>query len=137
MNLISGGSYPPEILALTFMESTKDLLTRKIDDGSFVDWLCQREGDFKFVVYQGMEAMNADIENLELTPRSYNCLKRAGYDTINSVVEDVESRKDFLKVRNMGRKSANEVMLKLFLYTYDNLKPEKRKSYLDKVKGLN
>ncbi len=119
------------------MENTRELIASKINDESFVDWLCQREGDFKFIVYQGLDAMNSGIENLELTPRPYNCLKRAGYSTINSVVDDVECRQDFAKVRNMGRKSTNEFMLKLFLYTYENLKPEKRKAYLDKVKGLN
>ncbi len=119
------------------MGDSRELIENRISDSDFVDWLCEREGSFKFIVYQGMEAMEADLEALDLTQRSINCLRRAGYDTINSVVEDIDSRIDFNKIRNMGRKSANEVMLKLFLYTYDNLKPEKRKAYLEKVKSMN
>ena len=119
------------------MGDNRELIESKIQDPDFVDWLCERDGTFKFVVYRGMEAMDSDIESLDLSVRSFNCLTRAGYDTINSLVEDIDSRIDFRKIRNMGRKSANEVMLKLFLYTYDNLKPEKRKAYLAKVKSLN
>lgn len=116
---------------------TREMIAERIDDAAFVDWLCERKGIFRFVVYQGMEAMEENIDSLELSVRSYNCLRRAGYDSINSVVNDIDRREDFAKIRNLGRKSANEIMLKLFLYTYENLKPEKRKAYLAKVKGMN
>ncbi len=119
------------------MESVRSLLEEKISDSDFVDWACEKGGRFRFVVYQGMEAMDKSFDELELTVRSYNCLRRAGYDTINSVVTDIDRREDFNKIRNMGRKSADEVMLKLFLYTYENLKPEKRKAYLEKVRSMN
>ena len=81
--------------------------------------------------------MEHSIDELELSVRSYNCLRRAGYQTINSVVNDIDRREDLFKIRNLGRKSADEVMLRLFLYTYENLKPEKRRSYLEKVKAMN
>ena len=51
------------------------------------------------------------IEELDLSVRAYNCLKRAG---INSVAELVQkNQEDMMKVRNLGRKSLEEVEQKL------------------------
>ncbi len=119
------------------MEYVRSLLSGIISDQDFVDWVCEKGGTFRFVVYQGLEAMDKDLSELELSVRAYNCLKRAKYDTINSMVADINGRRDLLKIRNMGRKSANEIMMKLFLYTYVNLKPEKQQAYLDKVREMN
>ena len=100
------------------MGFTRQMVEGKIQDEAFVDWVCERDGVFRFVVYQGMAAMEEMIDSLELSARAYNCLRRAGYSTINSVVDDIERREDFAKIRNCGRISANEIMLKLFpLYT--------------------
>ena len=51
------------------------------------------------------------IEELDLSVRSFNCLKRAGIDT----VEDLTKRtvEDMIKVRNLGKKSLEEVEQKL------------------------
>ena len=43
----------------------------------------------------------------------------------------------FREIRNMGQKSADEVMVKLFLYTYDNMAQEKKKGYLNRVREMN
>ncbi|MBE3576762.1 MAG: DNA-directed RNA polymerase subunit alpha [Limnochordales bacterium] len=51
------------------------------------------------------------IEELDLSVRSYNCLKRAGIDTIGELVRKTEE--DMMKVRNMGKKSLQEVKEKL------------------------
>lgn len=64
-------------------EYVRTLFEGKMNDAKFIDWVCEREGRFRFVVYQGMEAMDNNLEELNLTVRSYNCLRRAGYDTIN------------------------------------------------------
>lgn len=59
----------------------------------------------------GSKTMEMTIEDLDLSVRSYNCLKRAG---INSVAELVQkSEEDMMKVRNLGRKSLEEVKKKL------------------------
>jgi len=119
------------------MAILREWISEVIKDEDFVEWICEHEGRFRFVVYQGMEAMDHHIDELELPVRPYNCLRRAGYQTINSVVNDIDRREDLYKIRNMGRKSADEIMLRLFLYTYENLKPEKRKAYLEKIKAMN
>lgn len=51
------------------------------------------------------------IEELELSVRSYNCLKRAGISTVRELTE--KSQEDMMKVRNLGRKSLDEVEAKL------------------------
>lgn len=51
------------------------------------------------------------IEELDLSVRSFNCLKRAGINTVEDLTNRTEE--DMMKVRNLGRKSLDEVVLKL------------------------
>lgn len=54
---------------------------------------------------------NANIEDLDLSVRSYNCLKRAGIQTVQELIQKTEA--DMMKVRNLGKKSLVEVKVKL------------------------
>ncbi len=54
------------------------------------------------------------IEDMDLTVRSYNCLKRAGIHTVEDLTKKTEE--DMLKVRNLGKKSLDEVIYKLESY---------------------
>lgn len=51
------------------------------------------------------------IEELDLSVRSYNCLKRAGINTVQELAN--KSEEDMMKVRNLGKKSLEEVQEKL------------------------
>ena len=51
------------------------------------------------------------IEELDLSVRSYNCLKRAGINTVEELTN--KTPEDMMKVRNLGRKSLEEVLAKL------------------------
>ena len=51
------------------------------------------------------------IEELDLSVRSYNCLKRAGINTVQELTDKTEA--EMIKVRNLGRKSLEEVRAKL------------------------
>lgn len=55
--------------------------------------------------------LEMNIEDLDLSVRSYNCLKRANINTIDDLTK--KSREDMIKVRNMGSKSIEEVINKL------------------------
>ena len=55
--------------------------------------------------------MAQPIEELDLTVRSYNCLKREGITTVGELVE--KSEDDLLEIRNFGQKSIDEVKAKL------------------------
>ena len=51
------------------------------------------------------------IEELDLSVRSYNCLKRAGINSVQELTDKTEA--EMIKVRNLGRKSLEEVKFKL------------------------
>ncbi len=57
------------------------------------------------------KVLEQTIEELDLTVRSYNCLKRAGIHTVEDLTRKTED--DMMKVRNLGRKSLEEVLNKL------------------------
>ena len=55
--------------------------------------------------------LEMSIDELELSVRSYNCLKRAGINTVQELTNKTPD--DMMKVRNLGRKSLEEVLAKL------------------------
>ncbi len=57
------------------------------------------------------KVLEMNIDELELSVRSYNCLKRAGIDTVEELCN--RTSEDMMKVRNLGRKSLEEVLTKL------------------------
>lgn len=60
---------------------------------------------------------NMPIEELDLSVRSYNCLKRSGMQTIRDLIET--SDEQLIRIRNMGRKSFKEIKEKLEKYTQE------------------
>lgn len=60
---------------------------------------------------QKEKVLETTIEELDLSVRSYNCLKRAGINTVQDLT--TRSETDMMKVRNLGRKSLEEVIAKL------------------------
>ncbi len=57
------------------------------------------------------KVLDMNIDELELSVRSYNCLKRAGINTVGELCS--KTSEDMMKVRNLGRKSLEEVLAKL------------------------
>ena len=57
------------------------------------------------------KALEMTIEELDLSVRSFNCLKRAGINTVEDLIS--KSEDEMMKVRNLGRKSLEEVVAKL------------------------
>ena len=57
------------------------------------------------------KVLETSIEDLELSARSFNCLKRAGIQTVEDLIS--KSENDMMKVRNLGKKSLDEVTAKL------------------------
>ena len=69
------------------------------------DIMVEKAGDEKEKV------LEMTIEELDLSVRSFNCLKRAGINTVEDLIAKTEE--DMMKVRNLGRKSLEEVINKL------------------------
>lgn len=72
------------------------------------DILIPRESD------NHKKVLEMNIDDMDLSVRSYNCLKRAGIQTVADLTDRTEE--DMLKVRNLGRKSLDEVIAKLESY---------------------
>ena len=68
------------------------------------------------------KVLEMTIEELDLSVRSFNCLKRAGIDTVEDLVNRTEE--DMIKVRNLGKKSLEEVIQKLHSLGLDLKKDE-------------
>ena len=83
----------------------------------FVD-LCEAMSGMSFMVSSDEDnqtkVLEMPIEDMELSVRSYNCLKRANINTVEDLTK--KSRADMLKVRNLGLKSIEEVIQKLESY---------------------
>lgn len=78
-----------------------DLVSSMVNMHTLVD----RKEDTK------VKLLEMNIEDLELSPRSSNCLKRANINTIEDLTR--KSKSDMLRVRNLGSKSLDEIILKL------------------------
>jgi len=82
--------------------------------GLFIE-LCEQIGDMSILVSKEedkqVKLLELPIEEMDLSVRSYNCLKRAGINTIQDLLK--KSRSDMFKVRNLGAKSVEEVIQKL------------------------
>lgn len=69
------------------------------------EYMIEREDE------QNSQILEMQIEDLDLSVRSYNCLKRAGINTVEELTQ--KSEEDMMKVRNLGKKSLKEVKQKL------------------------
>ena len=67
------------------------------------------------------KVLDLTIDELDLSVRSFNCLKRAGINTVEDLIN--KSEEDMMKVRNLGRKSLEEVIAKLNSFGF-NLKKD-------------
>ncbi len=88
--------------------------------------LCAQMGDMNILVSKEedkqVKLMELPIEEMDLSVRSYNCLKRAGINTIQDLLK--KSKSDMFKVRNLGAKSVEEVINKLESYGFSLRKDE-------------
>ena len=82
---------------------------------SLSDVVDEEEGEIPSIFAPEGQESNAEldkqIEDLDLSVRSYNCLKRAGINTVEELTN--RTPEDMMKVRNLGRKSLEEVLAKL------------------------
>lgn len=97
----------------------------------------QRGGKLRFPIYINDKLKETNLEALELSVRSGNCLHRAGFTTIGDLVENISGSEDLKRIRNCGTKSVDEIMERLFCYQYMELAPEKREKFIRRVIELN
>ena len=93
----------------------------------------KKGGKFRFYMNLTDMMKNEPIESLDLSVRSFNSLKRAGFHTIGDVAQAVASGRELKGIRNCGAKSVREIMEHLFLYQYNSLPQERQNKYLIEV----
>lgn len=122
----------PEELIIDMNEHLPGNLT--IED---IQRLCRGKA-FKVWFICNDALMNTDVADmLDLSVRSSNALKRAGYRTVGDLVDKVDSFDSLEKIRNCGAKSRAEIMGRLFFYQYSLIPKERRTAYMNKIMEIN
>lgn len=108
LEIWTDGSITPEegvSIGAKIMQEHLNLFVQLTDDTESMEIMVEKEED------QKEKALEMTIEELELSVRSFNCLKRAAINTVEELTH--KSEDDMMKVRNLGKKSLDEVKLKL------------------------
>ncbi|NLI68844.1 MAG: DNA-directed RNA polymerase subunit alpha [Bacilli bacterium] len=108
LDVWTNGSITPEeavSLAAKILTEHLNIFVSLTDDAKNAEIMVEKEED------QKEKVLEMTIEELDLSVRSYNCLKRAGINTVQELTQKTEA--DMMKVRNLGRKSLEEVKSKL------------------------
>ena len=103
-------------LSAKILNEHLNLFVNMSDEAKNAEILIDRPEDKKGKV------LEMTIEELDLSVRSFNCLKRAGIDNVEDLISKTEE--DMIKVRNLGRKSLEEVIQKLHSLGLDLKKVE-------------
>ena len=108
LEIWTDGSITPEegvSIGAKIMQEHLNLFIQLTDTTGTMEIMVEKEED------QKEKALEMTIEELELSVRSFNCLKRAAINTVEELTQ--KSEEDMMKVRNLGRKSLEEVLAKL------------------------
>ena len=108
LEIFTNGTLGPDEAVSLAAKVLSDHLTLFIDlseNAKTAEVLVEKADDEKEKV------LEMNIDELELSVRSYNCLKRAGINTVEELTN--RSAEEMMKVRNLGRKSLDEVLAKL------------------------
>ena len=108
VELWTNGTIKPDeavSLAAKIMNDLLSLFVDLSDDAKNTEIIVEKDEN------QKEKVLEMTIEELDLSVRSYNCLKRAGINTVEDLTN--KSEEDMMKVRNLGRKSLEEVINKL------------------------
>jgi len=108
MTIKTNGSIKPEEALSLAAKIINDYMSLMID---LSDKIKNEDPIFEEVKQKTDEQQYPSIDDLELSVRSYNCLKRAGIDTVEDLLQYTEE--DLLDIRNFGQKSIQEVRNKI------------------------
>ena len=97
----------------------------------------KKSGKLKFRMYITQKMNDTSIDALDLSVRSNNSLRRAGFKCIGDIADALAKGMELANIRNCGAKSRREIMEKMFLFQYYSLAEKKREAYLREVVELN
>lgn len=125
---------------MSMSERTKMTLAEidmRLGKGTIDEIRRRKNGKIRFRMYISQPMMEMDIADLDMSVRASNGLKRGGYTTVGELVTKISGFEELSRIRNLGRKSVDEIMLSLFAYQYEALAEERRERYLEDFRKLN
>lgn len=90
----------------------------------------------KIKMFFSDEFCNKNIEELNLSVRSYNCIKRAGINKVDKLIDAISESKLY-SFRNLGQKSIAEINQKLYQSCYDNMSEESKRNFIKMLFDVN
>ncbi len=81
-------------------------------------------------------ACETSIDDINFSVRAQNALKRAGLFTVRNVIEAISSD-GLLQIRNLGRKSMNEIKTRILAFGYDQLSPAGKAEFIHDLMNRN
>ena len=112
-------------------------LKEKADRSGVVETLAVFGGNIRVGIPLCREFLAVPIENLSLSVRSGNALKRAGIDDVRTLSGKVMSGKGLSDIRNLGRISVSEIKTVLLAGAYEMLDDPRRMEFWQKTLELN
>lgn len=88
-----------------------------------------RDGLIVYPFYMVKKYLDTDVMDFNLSVRSYHCIKRMGWNTVGDIVGSIESKQDLLRVKNLGKTSADEIFHTLVSYHQDMLEANEKSIY--------
>lgn len=82
------------------------------------------------------KACDTEVDNIEFSVRAMNALKRAGLFTIGDIIDCI-TREELSRIRNLGKKTANEIQTRILSYGYERLTENEKKRFFYEVVNNN
>jgi len=110
---------------------------------TMIAFLYEHKKMIRFNITLSTKDMAEDINILDLSARAHNCLRRAGVRTIGDLAKAIcekdeeTSKTQLLRFRNLGRKTADEIVLLIMCYQFRILSEDGKRRYVQEIVSLN
>ena len=118
------------------IEIVNELLRSANENGLLPTLDCVFGKDINISIAFSQRACDTSIDELDFSVRASNALKRASVFTIGEVI-DLIATEDLTRIRNLGRKTVNEIKTRILMYGYDQLTTQERKQFFYDITEKN
>ncbi len=114
-----------------------DDLIRSANENGLISTLYEAFGKSVNVsVPLSKKACDTEIDNIDFSVRAMNALKRAGLFTVGDIIDCI-SREELSRIRNLGKKTVNEIQTRILSYGYERLTENEKKRFFYEVVDNN
>lgn len=112
-------------------------LISAVNDNDLLPVLCAEFGDcLKVSIPFSQKACDTDIDEIDFSVRAMNALKRVGVFTVGEVIDLIASD-GLLHIRNLGKKTQNEIKTRILVFGYERLTENEKKRFFYDVVNKN